>query len=209
MKKRDNVASLIKILMEMANYIDEKGVKTYSSSEDVTLSCMEFGYGFRALTSYLRDGIRTVAYLQEENFELKERLYFKSLELESSLNIDALDDEHQKDIKEYFAQLQAVEEQELNDNDEVEPEVEGVMATPIEALDLSVRAYNVLIRAGIKTVDDIMEKSPNELRCVRNMGRRSLGEIIYKMESLETGYLAKYGKTLDDMESITKGEEQQ
>lgn len=208
MRKRDNAANLIKILMEMANYIDEKGAKAYGSSEDVTLSCTELGYGFRALTSYLRDGIRTVAYLQEENFELKERLYFKHLELENSLNIDTLDDEHQKAIREFFARLQAIEEQEIDD-DEVKPEAEGVMATPIEALDLSVRAYNVLMRAGIKTVDDIMKKSPDELRKVRNIGQRSLGEVIYKMESLETGYLAKYGKNLDDMESIVKGEKQQ
>jgi len=206
MRKRDNVANLIKILMEMANYIDEKGAKTYGSSGDVTISCMELGYGFRALTSYLRDGIRTVAYLQEENFELKERLHIKHLELESSLNIDALDDEHQKDIKEYFARLLAIEEQEVDD-DEVEPEAKGVMATPIEALDLSVRAYNVLMRAGIKTVGDIMAKSPGELRNVRNIGRHSLEEVISKMESLDTGYLAKYGKTMDDMESIVRGEE--
>ena len=56
----------------------------------------------------------------------------------------------------------------------------------IEELNLSVRAYNVLKRAGINTVEQICEKSAWELSCVRNMGKSSLEEIRDKV--LAAGY---------------------
>jgi DNA-directed RNA polymerase subunit alpha len=79
------------------------------------------------------------------------------------------------------------------------------MAMSIELLDLSVYTYNILRRAGIKTIGDIMAKTPGELKNIRRIGPHSLKEIISKMESINTGYLAKYGKTIDDMDSIVKG----
>jgi DNA-directed RNA polymerase subunit alpha len=53
----------------------------------------------------------------------------------------------------------------------------------IDELDLSVRAYNCLMRAGIWTVEDLCDKTPEDMMRVRNLGRRSLEEIITAMKT--------------------------
>ena len=74
----------------------------------------------------------------------------------------------------------------------------------IEELDLSVRSYNVLCRGGFKTVEDLIGKSDEDLRTVRNMGKNSFDEIIEKLKSmgieLEDGVLSiKDKEQIDDM----------
>ena len=54
----------------------------------------------------------------------------------------------------------------------------------IEELDLSVRSFNCLKRAGINTVEDLISKSEEDMMKVRNLGRKSLEEVIAKLESL-------------------------
>lgn len=54
----------------------------------------------------------------------------------------------------------------------------------IEDLNLSVRSYNCLKRAGLTTVDQILEKNWDEMCKVRNLGRKSLEEIILKLTEL-------------------------
>ena len=54
----------------------------------------------------------------------------------------------------------------------------------IEELDLSVRSYNCLKRAGINTVEDLTNKSEEEMMKVRNLGRKSLDEVLGKLEEL-------------------------
>ena len=54
----------------------------------------------------------------------------------------------------------------------------------IDELELSVRSYNCLKRAGINTVEDLCAKSMDDLMKVRNMGRKSLDEILNKLESM-------------------------
>ena len=54
----------------------------------------------------------------------------------------------------------------------------------IEELDLSVRSFNCLKRAGINTVEDLVSKSEDEMMKVRNLGRKSLEEVIVKLDSL-------------------------
>ena len=54
----------------------------------------------------------------------------------------------------------------------------------IEELDLSVRSYNCLKRAGINTVEDLTNKSEDEMMKVRNLGRKSLDEVLGKLEEL-------------------------
>ncbi|MBE7058284.1 MAG: DNA-directed RNA polymerase subunit alpha [Ruminococcaceae bacterium] len=54
----------------------------------------------------------------------------------------------------------------------------------IEDLDLSVRSYNCLKRASVNTVGDLVEKTEDEMMKVRNLGRKSLEEVIQKLESL-------------------------
>ena len=54
----------------------------------------------------------------------------------------------------------------------------------IEELDLSVRSFNCLKRAGINTVEDLVNKSESEMMKVRNLGRKSLEEVIAKLAAL-------------------------
>ena len=61
---------------------------------------------------------------------------------------------------------------------------EKILDMTIEELDLSVRSFNCLKRAGINTVGDIISKSEEDMMKVRNLGRKSLEEVIWKMASL-------------------------
>lgn len=61
---------------------------------------------------------------------------------------------------------------------------EKVLEMTIEELDLSVRSFNCLKRAGINTVGDLINKSEDDMMKVRNLGKKSLEEVIYKLESL-------------------------
>ncbi len=61
---------------------------------------------------------------------------------------------------------------------------EKVMEMTIEELDLSVRSYNCLKRAGVNNVEDLAAKTEEDMMRVRNLGRKSLEEVLQKMESL-------------------------
>ncbi|MDE7389757.1 MAG: DNA-directed RNA polymerase subunit alpha [Lachnospiraceae bacterium] len=61
---------------------------------------------------------------------------------------------------------------------------EKVLEMTIEELDLSVRSFNCLKRAGINTVEDLTNKSEEDMMKVRNLGRKSLEEVIFKLQSL-------------------------
>lgn len=64
---------------------------------------------------------------------------------------------------------------------------EKILDRTIEELDLSVRSYNCLKRAGINTVHDLTEKSEPEMMKVRNLGRKSLEEVKIKLADLGLG----------------------
>ena len=66
------------------------------------------------------------------------------------------------------------------------PEVkkEKVLEMTIEELDLSVRSFNCLKRAGIDTVEDLINRTEEDMIKVRNLGRKSLEEVIQKLASL-------------------------
>ena len=59
-----------------------------------------------------------------------------------------------------------------------------VLETTIEELDLSVRSFNCLKRASINTVEDLINKTEDDMMKVRNLGRKSLEEVIAKLASL-------------------------
>ena len=59
-----------------------------------------------------------------------------------------------------------------------------VLEMTIEELDLSVRSFNCLKRAGINTVNDLIEKSAEEMMKVRNLGKKSFDEVREKLHSL-------------------------
>jgi DNA-directed RNA polymerase subunit alpha len=69
----------------------------------------------------------------------------------------------------------------------VEPEEdkkEKVLEITIEELDLSVRSYNCLKRAGINTVEELIKRNEEEMMKVRNLGRKSLEEVEQKLATL-------------------------
>lgn len=66
-----------------------------------------------------------------------------------------------------------------------EDKKEKVLEMTIEELDLSVRSYNCLKRAGINTVEELSNKSEDDMMKVRNLGKKSLEEVIHKLEELE------------------------
>ena len=65
-----------------------------------------------------------------------------------------------------------------------ESKKEKVLETSIEELELSVRSFNCLKRAGIATVEDLTNRSENDMMKVRNLGKKSLDEVIAKLHSL-------------------------
>ena len=65
-----------------------------------------------------------------------------------------------------------------------ESKKEKVLETSIEELELSVRSFNCLKRAGIATVEDLTNKSENDMMKVRNLGKKSLDEVTAKLHSL-------------------------
>lgn len=80
----------------------------------------------------------------------------------------------------------------LGNNTSIAPYVNGEediktdldLSKTIEELDLSVRAFNCLKRAGINTVEDLVQRTEEDMMKVRNLGRKSLEEVIHKLESM-------------------------
>lgn len=62
-----------------------------------------------------------------------------------------------------------------------------ILEMTIEELDLSVRSYNCLKRAGINTVEELTLRTEEDMIKVRNLGRKSLEEVIHKLEDLGLG----------------------
>lgn len=68
-----------------------------------------------------------------------------------------------------------------------ETQKEKMLEMTIEELDLSVRSYNCLKRAGINTIQELTDKSEAEMIKVRNLGRKSLDEVKNKLTELDLG----------------------
>ena len=60
----------------------------------------------------------------------------------------------------------------------------SAMSMSIDELELSVRSYNCLKRAGINTVEELCSKTPEEMMKVRNLGKKSLDEVLEKLDEL-------------------------
>ena len=65
-----------------------------------------------------------------------------------------------------------------------ESKKEKVLEMSIEELELSVRSFNCLKRAGIASVEDLISKSESEMMKVRNLGKKSFDEVKAKLHSL-------------------------
>ena len=70
-----------------------------------------------------------------------------------------------------------------------ESKKEKVLEMLIEELELSVRSYNCLKRAGIVTVEDLANKSEADMMKVRNLGKKSLDEVTNKLHALGLDFL--------------------
>lgn len=69
-----------------------------------------------------------------------------------------------------------------------EDKKEKVLEMTIEELDLSVRSFNCLKRAGINTVQELTERSMDDMMKVRNLGKKSLEEVEQKLEALDLSF---------------------
>lgn len=76
------------------------------------------------------------------------------------------------------------EELEMALNGDPDPKVVLAENITVDEMELSVRSYNCLRRAGYNTVADIIAKTYDELKCIRNLGKKSLEEIINKVNEL-------------------------
>ena len=66
-----------------------------------------------------------------------------------------------------------------------------LLETPIEELEFSVRSYNCLKRAGIHTVADVVNKTEQDMMKVRNLGKKSLDEVVKKIADLGLEFKSK------------------
>jgi DNA-directed RNA polymerase subunit alpha len=68
--------------------------------------------------------------------------------------------------------------------EQTEDEQTGVLAKPIEDMDLTVRSYNCLKREGVTTVGELVQKSEEDLLEIRNFGQKSIDEVKAKLEEM-------------------------
>lgn len=82
------------------------------------------------------------------------------------------------DLTEHVSEVEIMVEKE-------EDKKEKVLEMTIEELDLSVRSYNCLKRAGINTVDELIQRTEEDMMKVRNLGKKSLEEVNQKLAALD------------------------
>ena len=87
-------------------------------------------------------------------------------------------------LEQFVSLKNAVYEQESVIKPEVAAEENPMATMMIEDLDLSVRSYNCLKRAGIATVEELVQKTEEEMMRIRNLGKKSLKEVKDKVAEL-------------------------
>ncbi len=75
-------------------------------------------------------------------------------------------------------------------NEKEDDEKEKVLVMSIDELELSVRSYNCLKRANINTVEELISKTQDDMMKVRNLGRKSLDEVVAKLNELGLSFKA-------------------
>lgn len=96
-------------------------------------------------------------------------------------------DDFREDLEDVFEDEDEDDEEEENIGEESKSSAD----TPIEDLELSVRAYNCLKRAAINTVGDILAKSDEELRNVRNLGKKNYDEVQEAIKSFRNSLMSE------------------
>ena len=87
------------------------------------------------------------------------------------------------DLSEIAKTMSIMSQKELSMKDKL-------LETPIEELEFSVRSYNCLKRAGIATVEDLTNKTEDEMMKVRNLGKKSLDEVTNKLHALGLDFMS-------------------
>jgi DNA-directed RNA polymerase subunit alpha len=126
-----------------------------------------------------------------ENTRVGQITDFDKLTLEvwtnGSISADEATSLSAKILSEYLAQFINLTEH-VNDVEimveKEEDKKEKILEITIEELDLSVRSYNCLKRAGINTVQELIQRDEEEMMKVRNLGKKSLEEVQQKLEGL-------------------------
>ncbi len=97
-----------------------------------------------------------------------------------------------KILTDYFGLIVELEEGLVAVDSVIKPSIEGKekpkSTMMIEDLDLSVRSYNCLKRAGIQTVEELTQKTEEDMMKVRNLGKKSLKEVKDKLHDLGLGF---------------------
>ena len=88
------------------------------------------------------------------------------------------------DLSENAKTAEVMVEKEHNEKEKEDDEKEKVLEMSIDELELSVRSYNCLKRAGINTVEELTNKTSDDMMKVRNLGRKSLEEVLAKLKEL-------------------------
>ncbi|MGP1415794.1 MAG: DNA-directed RNA polymerase subunit alpha [Treponema sp.] len=116
-----------------------------------------------------------------------------------------------KIAKEYFSVFINFDESDMDSEDDVDKKDEAVaelLATPVERLELTVRAMNVLNKANIRTLGELVKKTETEISGMRNVGQKCLTEIQEKLQefNLQLG-MTDYSHLRDNIIVNTQKEE--
>ncbi|MER3456451.1 MAG: DNA-directed RNA polymerase subunit alpha [candidate division GAL15 bacterium] len=87
-------------------------------------------------------------------------------------------------LMDHFRLVGGITEGEAPSAGPTDPQLARLLQTPIEELELSVRPYNCLKRAGIHTLGDLVQRTEEEIANIKNFGRKSLEEVTEKLAAL-------------------------
>ena len=181
-----HIATLTKgARLNMEIYVD-KG-RGYKSAEDNKTESMPIGV---IPVDSIFTPVHRCSY-KVENTRVKERTDFEKLilEIETNGSIDAVEGAKlaAKILVEHLNLFSALSQSSNEVSimiDKEENQKEKALEMTIEELDLSVRSYNCLKRASINTVEELTSKTEDDMMKVRNLGKKSLEEVVQKLEEL-------------------------
>lgn len=156
----------------------------------------------RIIEGYTLDGVAEQMGVTKERVRQIESKLLRKLKMPSrlyKLRYGKEVGELQDDIEKLKAELIAIKTkliQDITNPSSIELTKEDLQLAKIESLDLTVRAYNVLARQGIRTIDDLLKLTVEDLFRLRNCGRRTVKEIQEKLA--EHGYKLKETNDEDD-----------
>lgn len=142
-------------------------------------------------TDALYSPVKRVAYVSEPQVNEEGQEYDKlimEIDTDGTLKPSEALSISSKILRDHLAILKNLDEGFIDEADAQEQESDttpsAIQSKMIEDLELSVRSYNCLKRAGITTVEELIQKTEDEMMHVRNLGKKSLKEVKDKIYSL-------------------------